>query len=536
MSQVTITGGEKNQSHHYESSSYWNKLINFPNPEFFMKVTLLVFLFISFVFLFSLSGRIRDPLLFISTLNTLTTTKCPADTTVEIVVENHEYATNISHVVFGIGGSTKTWANRSHYAELWWKPNVTRGYVWLEKKPNGTWPENSVPYRVSEDVTKRFKYGSMSANRIARIVLESYRLGLKNVRWFVMGDDDTVFFTENLVTVLAKYDHNQMYYIGGNSESVEQDVTHSYTMGYGGAGFAISYPLAEQLVKVLDGCIDRYSYMWGSDQRVGACMNEIGVPLTKELGFHQVDIHGDPYGLLAAHPVAPLVSLHHLDYVNPIFPTSTSQIDSLEVLMGAYKLDPGRTLQQSFCWEIKKCMYFSNSFYHDWQRNWSVSVSWGNWSVSVSWGYTVQLYLWFAGDDLLRTAFQTFLTWGSWRNDTFTYNTRPMSSEPCERPLVYFLDNVNNDSEVGENYETFISYKRFVAEPWRKECNRTNFRSALALQTINITASRMDPGMWSKAPQRQCCEITTPYNGVDNNVIQIRIKSCSFEEGFSLPR
>ncbi|KAI3992259.1 hypothetical protein MKX01_029980 [Papaver californicum] len=511
MSQFTVAGGEKNQSHYFETSN-WNKLMNFPNPEFFMKVTLLVFLFISFVFLFSISGWIRDPLLFISTLNTLTTTKCP-DTTVKIVVENHEYKTNISHVVFGIGGSTKTWANRSHYAELWWKPNVTRGYVWLDETPNGTGPENSLPYRVSDDVSKRFKYGSMSANRIARIVLESYRLGLKNVRWFVMGDDDTVFFTENLVTVLAKYDHNQMYYIGGNSESVEQDINHSYTMGYGGAGFAISYPLAEQLVKVLDGCIDRYSYMWGSDQRVGACMNEIGVPLTKELGFHQVDIHGDPYGLLAAHPVAPLVSLHHLDYLNPIFPTSTSQIDSLERLMDAYKMDPGRTLQQSF--------------YHDWQRNWS---------LAVSWGYTVQIYPWFVGDDLLRTAFQTFLTWGSWRNGTFTFNTRPMSSEPCERPLVYFLNNVNNGSEIGENHETFTSYKRFVYEPWRSECNRTDFRSALALQTINITASRMDPGTWSKAPQRQCCEITTPYDGVDNNVIQIRIKSCSFGEGFSLPR
>ncbi|KAI3873193.1 hypothetical protein MKX03_034283 [Papaver bracteatum] len=513
MSQITICGGEKKQTHYIETStSYWNKLINFPNPDFFMKLTFLLFLFVSFAFLFFLSGWIRDPLLFISTLNTLTTTKCP-ETTMKIVVENQEYKTNISHLVFGIGGSAATWESRKHYAELWWKPNVTRGYVWLDEEPNGTWPENSLPYQVSEDVSESFKYGTISANRIARIVLETYRLGLENVRWFVMGDDDTVFFTDNLVTVLAKYDHNQMYYIGMNSESVEQDVTHSYTMGYGGAGFAISYPLAKILVKVLDGCIERYSYLYGSDERVGACMNEIGVPLTKELGFHQVDIHGDPYGLLAAHPVAPLVSLHHLDYVNPIFPTNTSQIDSLKRLMGAYKMDPGRTLQQSF--------------YHDWRRNWS---------VSVSWGYTVQIYPWYVQDHLLRTSFQTFLTFGSWSAETFTFNTRPMSSEPCERPLVYFLDNVNNANEVGENYETFTSYKRFVAEPWKDECNRTDFRSALALHTINITAPRMDPGMWSKAPQRQCCEITTPFDGVANSSVHISIKSCSFDESFSLPR
>jgi hypothetical protein len=119
-------------------------------------------------------------------------------------------------------------------------------------------------------------------------VKESFELGEENVRWFVMGDDDTVFFIENLVMVLAKYDHNQMYYIGGNSESVEQDVIHSYTMAYGGGGFAISYPLAKELVRVLDGCIDRYASFYGSDQKIQGCMSEIGVPLTKELGFHQV--------------------------------------------------------------------------------------------------------------------------------------------------------------------------------------------------------------------------------------------------------
>ena len=72
-----------------------------------------------------------------------------------------------------------------------------------------------------------------SCGGIAPIVSESFRVGLPNVRWFVMGDDDTVFFTENLVSVLAKYDHRQMYYIGANSESVEHDVMHAYGMAYG---------------------------------------------------------------------------------------------------------------------------------------------------------------------------------------------------------------------------------------------------------------------------------------------------------------
>lgn len=103
-----------------------------------------------------------------------------------------------------------------------------------------------------------------------------------------MGDDDTVFFTDNLVSVLAKYDHHLMYYVGANSESVEQDVMHSYEMAFGGGGFAISYPLAAELAKVLDGCVYRYYTFYGSDQKIAACMNEIGVSLTRERGFHQV--------------------------------------------------------------------------------------------------------------------------------------------------------------------------------------------------------------------------------------------------------
>lgn len=196
--------------------------------------------------------------------------------------------TNISHIQFGIAGSANTWRNRSNYTKLWWNPNTTRGFVWLDKRPDVVLHDVLVPYKISQGWTQFRFLHSASAVRIARIVYESFRLGLPNVRWFVMGDDDTVFFPENLVTVLRKYDHHQLYYIGGNSESVEQDVMHSYNMAFGGGGFAVSYALAAQLAKMMDGCLHRYFYYYGSDQRVWACVNEIGVPLTKEIGFHQV--------------------------------------------------------------------------------------------------------------------------------------------------------------------------------------------------------------------------------------------------------
>ena len=57
-------------------------------------------------------------------------------------------------------------------------------------------------------------------------------------------------------------------------------------MAYGGGGFAISYPLAIALEKMQDKCIQRYPGLYGSDDRIQACMAELGVPLTKEKGFH----------------------------------------------------------------------------------------------------------------------------------------------------------------------------------------------------------------------------------------------------------
>ncbi|XWS67109.1 hypothetical protein CRYUN_Cryun05aG0258700 [Craigia yunnanensis] len=418
--------------------------------------------------------------------------------------------TNLSHIQFGIGGSAKTWNQRLRYCELWWKPNVTRGFVWLDEKPpnDENLPPTSPQYKISQD-TSRFKYtssyGSRSAVRMARIAKESFELGLGNVRWFVMGDDDTVFFLENLITVLDKYDHNQMYYIGGNSESVEQDVIHSYNMAYGGGGFAISYPLAAELVKVLDGCIDRYASFYGSDQKVQGCMSEIGIPVTKELGFHQVDIRGNPYGLLAAHPLAPLVSLHHLDYVQPIFPGMT-QIDSLKKLISAYEKDPSRALQHSFCYDLKR-----------------------NWSVSVSWGYTLQLYPSLVTAKKLETAFLTFQSWRTWNNGPFKFNTRPISKDPCERPIMYFLDRVQRDS----GYSTLTTYTRHVEES-AKECDRPDYAPALAVKFFNVSSAKLNPAIWRMAPRRQCCEVINGRDVVDN-LVQVKIRGCNRFESVTPP-
>jgi hypothetical protein len=63
---------------------------------------------------------------------------------------------------------------------------------------------------------------------------------------------------------------------------------HGFAMAYGGAGIAVSWPLARRLAPALDSCVLRYPHLYGSDGRIYACLAELGVELTHEPGFHQV--------------------------------------------------------------------------------------------------------------------------------------------------------------------------------------------------------------------------------------------------------
>lgn len=202
-------------------------------------------------------------------------------------------ATSLEHIVFGIASNEKSWPIRKRSVRLWWRPHETRGCVFLETKPPNSDSSSLPPLCISED-TSRFRYtyrhGLRSAIRVARVVKETVALNHTNVRWFVFGDDDTLFFPENLAKTLSKYDHNLWYYIGSNSESFAQNKQFSYNMAFGGGGFAISYPLAKVLAKVFDSCIERYPHLYGSDGRIHACIAELGITLTHEPGFHQVSI------------------------------------------------------------------------------------------------------------------------------------------------------------------------------------------------------------------------------------------------------
>lgn len=198
---------------------------------------------------------------------------------------------SLNHIVFGIFATQASWPNTKEFIELWWRPSTMKGCVFLDTPPPDSSNNTVLPLCVSED-TSRFRYfhpsGLRSAIRCARVVLETVAQGHSDVRWYVFGDEDTVFFPDNLVKTLSKYDDNLWYYIGACSENIEQNRAFGFEMALTGAGFAISAPLAKVLAKVLDSCLERHPHLYGGDARIHSCIAELGVGLTHEPGFHQV--------------------------------------------------------------------------------------------------------------------------------------------------------------------------------------------------------------------------------------------------------
>ncbi|CAK9858844.1 unnamed protein product [Sphagnum jensenii] len=444
------------------------------------------------------------------------TTKSPSNT-----------ATDLSRIVFGIGAAAKNWATRKEYIRLWWTScgeKKLRGFVWLDEEVNGTiersdeqqqqqgdaeedssWP----PHKISEDVSDRKRFNwrhdkHKAGVRLSRIVSETFRLGLPEVDWFVIGDDDTFFFPENLVKVLSQYDHTRMFYVGSSSETHIQNLFFSYNMAFGGGGFAISFPLAKALAQMQDQCNLRYGQMLGSDDRIYACTLELGVPLTKNLGFHQMDIQGDPFGILAAHPVTPILSIHHLDSISPIFP-HMNRVQSLQKLTEAMKVESGSLMQQSICYDEQL-----------------------KWSFSVSWGYAVHVHYGFLKPHEMEVAIRTFQTlFKKTDASAFSFKLRSYNSKDhCTHPTRYYMESIqgplnNSNSNSSQGLLESVYFKGHYERRSKAKCHQSFMEVINSVNRIRVVKESI-PEDWYQAPRRSCCKIQS----WDKEEIGIHIGTC----------
>lgn len=128
-------------------------------------------------------------------------------------------------------------------------------------------------------------------------------------KWISLLDDDTFFPSiPALVTMLAKYDSTQQYYVGGLSE-IWWAVAHYGMMGFGGAGIFLSIPLAEIMNSNYRNCTEA-SHTTAGDIRIMECIYLLTeTKLTYERDLHQLDVHADLSGVFESGHMP--LSLHH---------------------------------------------------------------------------------------------------------------------------------------------------------------------------------------------------------------------------------
>lgn len=243
-----------------------------------------------------------------------------------------------------------------------------------------------------------------------------------------------------------------------------------------------------------------------------------------------MDMSGDPFGLLAVHPMAPLVTLHHGDYLDPIFPSMTNR-DAMRHLYKAAELDPHRILQQTVCYD-----------------------RWFSWTISISWGYAVEVF----GNhvllpDVLRVP-ATFRPWkkGNLLHTLYSFDMREQNKDPCKRPVVFHMNMTFLDED-----QTVSIYK--IVE--RTNCT-SNLGSPRGIEMIKVHAPKLKLDMKQVnmtllnvsflpqkiksiktynylcfvkqllAPRRQCCDIL-PSSFHER--LEIGIRECHEDELIQMP-
>lgn len=146
-----------------------------------------------------------------------------------------------------------------------------------------------------------------------------------------------------------------------------------------------------------------------------------------------MDVYGNIFGLLASHPVTPLVSLHHLDIIDPIFP-NMKQIEALERLKAPMKLDSAGLMQHSICYHKSRKL-----------------------TISVSWGYVVQIFTGMVSARELEMPARTFVSWYRKSDETgFSFNTRGLAKNGCERACVYVFTNAIYNTLTNETASEYV--------------------------------------------------------------------------------
>ncbi|CAF3825852.1 unnamed protein product [Rotaria sp. Silwood1] len=162
---------------------------------------------------------------------------------------------------------------------------------------------------------------------------------LEKVAWFAFGDDDTVWFLNNLLQTLKYYNASDPIYLGNISDNLDALQRHGTYFAFGGGGILLSRTLALQAAQQSKDCQRLVHNTFGGDMMIGKCINEIlKINLTKNKNFHQMDHIGDMDGFLESG-IEGLVSLHHMfSYWEPFSEEhATNTVGAMNLFKLAYQ-------------------------------------------------------------------------------------------------------------------------------------------------------------------------------------------------------
>ncbi|KAH7577968.1 hypothetical protein JRO89_XS01G0321700 [Xanthoceras sorbifolium] len=154
------------------------------------------------------------------------------------------------------------------------------------------------------------------------------------------------------------------------------------------------------------------------------------------------------------------------------------RVEALKRLKISMNLDSAALIQQSFCYDSAR-----------------------NWTVSVSWGYSVQILRGIIPAREMEIPIRTFVDWSGVGVDTsFSFNTRPVSMNPCQKPSLYFMSNALYNPKTNQTASEYARY-RFPNQ-------KCGLKTADPTRIVRVEVYKNpDSALWDKAPRRNCCRI-----------------------------
>ncbi|KAJ3216072.1 hypothetical protein HDU67_009952 [Dinochytrium kinnereticum] len=159
-----------------------------------------------------------------------------------------------------------------------------------------------------------------------------------NADWFVMIDDDSYVFFDNLDRYLKEKDPNKPHYIGSANVFLGCDGVTNFGDGplfaHGGSGIVISRGAIKMMMGGIEKCIRKYRDCWAGDVRVALCLRDLGVLITPGKGFEKEPPNDDIQRLYeiettstASHPKTGVTTADILHSFNPVRPSAETDYD-----------------------------------------------------------------------------------------------------------------------------------------------------------------------------------------------------------------